>query len=654
MFRHPLRLATLAVGLAALLASGANSSDKARPLDRSGEARPQDSAAETGTRRLTMSPLDLERVEQFTAVSPAAVPDHVSLAVEGDALYIPLQIEFKDVESRQRFRAPESVTVYHEFDRFADAFLDVRSRHGLEDVQAMEGVVWIDADMETVRVPPPPKAPPSLEKARAAERIVRGGIEGVTGKGVIVAVIDDGIDFRHKDFLTLDHDGQPVSRLLYYWDTFARPVDGGPGRPAPIAYPNGTPIGVIYSREDLTAEVRHPTGRIAIAGRHGTPCTGVAAGNGSARADKRFIGVAPEADLIAVRIGSSGPWQQFLLGAVCAWIDEKAGKQPVVISCSFGHPQQGGRDGCRVTERQLDARFRADRQARAICIAAGNEARFGEGRGYHAEATFQGEEAKGMLAWDCPPGTSGRVTVYVQTDTPENVSLKCTALPTPEVHRYLHPLSGALVIEVGLSDATRLVARRTGQLELWSNDRKKLHADAYLDTEPWMEGTFRSSGLSRTGLLRTPGTMTNAITVGSYDFNAVDDRFDPVRPLASFDGRPMKLGDLSSYSSPGYNRNGVVKPLIVSPGQWHITAEAGGQDGQSYTQFNGTSAATPYTAGIVALMMEKKPTLTFGEIKALLRANATTNDITGRTPNPEWGYGRLDYRAVQAIFKSLR
>lgn len=54
------------------------------------------------------------------------------------------------------------------------------------------------------------------------------------------------------------------------------------------------------------------------------------------------------------------------------------------------------------------------------------------------------------------------------------------------------------------------------------------------------------------------------------------------------------------------------------------------------------------------MLLEKKPDLTFGEIKGLLRKYATTNEITRRTPNPRWGYGRLDYPAVQRIVKSLQ
>ena len=410
---------------------------------------------------------------------------------------------------------------------------------------------------------------------------------------------------------------------------------------------------MVYNKEELTAEIRNPTGLIAIDGQHGTCCAGVAAGNGQSRPDRKFAGVAPDAELIAVRIGRQGPWNQYLLGAVCDWLDAKAGDRPLAITCSFGDPQHGGRDGCRVLERQLDARFAAQRKGRAICIAAGNE---GGNGGVHGETSFEGPEAKGVLAWTMGPSSYRRLSVYVQTDKPDDVEMTVKADPAPQVHRYVHPLSGALVIELGWeqSRAPAGLSAEAGQVELWSKSRTPLHADAYIDTEPWMSGSFRGYRPTPPAMLRTPGSMRNAITVGSYDFNDVDDRGAAPIVVDDYAGMPMKLGDLSTYSSPGYDRLGDVKPLLVSPGQWHITPMAGGGPLAPYKLFNGTSAATPYTAGVVALLLQKRPDITFGEIKTLLQTHVTSDDFTGRTPNPRWGYGRLDYQAVRAVLEDMK
>ncbi len=126
----------------------------------------------------------------------------------------------------------------------------------------------------------------------------------------------------------------------------------------------------------------------------------------------------------------------------------------------------------------------------------------------------------------------------------------------------------------------------------------------------------------------------------------------------------MKVGEMSSYSSPGYRRMGsAVKPEVTSPGQWYtapapMNVAADRDTTGQYQQFNGTSAATPYTAGCVALLFQKKPTLTLGEIKSILQRSASpppaNSSHAGELPNPFWGYGKLDRVAVQKALNSIQ
>src|SRR5205823_8102534 len=90
-------------------------------------------------------------------------------------------------------------------------------------------------------IPPPLPAKPSAVAARAAEPVIRGQLKGMTGQGVLVAVIDSGVDFRHPDF----QDATGRSRIRWYWDT-QLPYREGRGQPGPYTYPNGTPIGTLF------------------------------------------------------------------------------------------------------------------------------------------------------------------------------------------------------------------------------------------------------------------------------------------------------------------------------------------------------------------------------------------------------------------------
>ena len=628
-------------------------------------------AQTTSTRKATptykMSPLDQESLGRIGVANLGLQTGSIGLPSSGTNTYVPLHIEFDSVAARLQFRPPAGITIFHEFQQFADAFLDPQYSENVERLKAMNGVRWIDVGAQQLRIPVPPKM--EIDKTGAKSlglsKIVRGGYKGLTGKGTVVVIIDDGIDYYHPDFTIRDKDGKKTSRILYYWDTYEIHKESSTiGRPGPYKYPNGAPLGVVYDQRALTEKIRSGTRSLKIGeGRHGTPCAGITAGNGQA-SDGKFVGVAPEADIIAVKIGRSGPWSMYLLNAICSWLDDVVGDRPYVLSCSFGHAQLSGRDGCRVTERQLDARFPATKKGRAICIAAGNERNNGLNSPYHAKVKFSGSSKKGFIQWTANPSSRNRVrvSIYVRTKNPDDVVLERGDLPANNVHRYMHPLSQSLVFELSVKNLTgSSFGTTTGQVALYSKSRQTLTADAFIDSSPsWFVGRFTGSCAARTNYLRFPGTMKNCITVGSYDFNAMDTRVDPPVVYRGKSSPVKTIGQLSYYSSPGYNRLGIIKPTIVAPGQFHISPKSSYASrttptglAQYYQLFNGTSAATPYTAGIVSLMFQKQPTLTFGEIKSLLIANAATDSFTGRTPNPEWGHGRLGYESVERILAAI-
>ena len=173
---------------------------------------------------------------------------------------------------------------------------------------------------------------------------------------------------------------------------------------------------------------------------------------------------------------------------------------------------------------------------------------------------------------------------------------------------------------------------------------------------------FVSDNASFEVVVGSPGTAAGVLTIGSYNWN---DQFDPpegkitLRDPSRRDEPAMNIGELSGYSSRGYRRFGtLVKPDVVAPGQW-FSAPAPQNVALSFPRdatgwywlFNGTSAATPYTAGIVALAFQQNPTQTVGELRARLIDSATKDRHTGAVPNPEWGHGKLDYAAVQKLLK---
>src|SRR5205085_1735086 len=331
---------------------------------------------------------------------------------QGSKYYDALGIEFDSVAARQNFRAP-GTKVFTSFGRFADIFADTAYNRDTDDYVIAPGVMEAIQNnphvvmfelLRTVEAPPPPPATLKPLTRQIPDQIVRGGYNGLTGKGVTIAVIDSGLDFRNPDFITYDSAGRPTSRLLYLWDTTASDYDAQRiGSKSPISFPNGSSVGTLYTRDQLTAELRSATKRIPATdlNGHGTACAGVAAGNGNNGKDRpEVVGVAPQADLIGVRIGGSAAGffeNAYMLNAILGWLDSlpELQSKPLVVSCSFGG-QVYGHDGNTIEERELSARFNADRRGRAIAMAAGNQG----GDKIHSEVRLAGEANKAHVTWD--------------------------------------------------------------------------------------------------------------------------------------------------------------------------------------------------------------------------------------------------------------
>ena len=592
----------------------------------------------------------------------------VKAASGSSVVYEVLNVEFRTPAARRKiFTDLKQSTltgayVLTAIDRFADVFVDRTS--AWTALQGNTDVLKVEESRRVEAPPPPVTGPSKLVSQAVAENIVRGGYHGLTGKNTIIAIVDTGIDFRHPDFISYDSAGLPTSRISYLWDT-ATEFQPGRGTPAPDQFPNGTSIGTLYTKEQLTAELRSAKVNIPPTDLdgHGTACASVAAGNGNADKQtsglkrREVLGVAPEADIVGVRLGRQGLENSYLLNAISEWLDKVGQKTPVVMSGSFGG-HYSGHDGQLVFERELNARFPLTKVGRAVVFAAGNEG----DEPIHAKVNFT-TPAK-LVSWTAKEKTV--INGFFDSADPKLAIYGTNATPLKEgLRQEVNPITNQLEIQITVEPGV-------GGIWLENTSGKPGEAHFYLMSDAY--GSFSAENIVPSNLIGSPGAMENAITVGSYDWN---DNFHSGGKMTNLPsvcrdnktGGPMSLeiGWLSCYSSPGPLRNGVVKPEIVAPGEWFPSANAK-NNGKSagnwamsdstgyYRAMNGTSAATPYTSGIVALMFQKKPTLTLGEVRNLLKAQASKTGLTpygSGIPNPNWGYGKLDAAAIDRIFAAL-
>ncbi|MGI9604540.1 MAG: S8 family serine peptidase, partial [Acidimicrobiales bacterium] len=134
------------------------------------------------------------------------------------------------------------------------------------------------------------------------------------------------------------------------------------------------------------------------------------------------------------------------------------------------------------------------------------------------------------------------------------------------------------------------------------------------------------------GSVASPGSAAQAITVGAVAESAGN-------PGAV--ERSMGI-HLAGFSGRGPTLAGLVKPDVVAPGVTVSAAQANVAGG--YRLFSGTSMATPFVAGTIALALERDPALSAVGVKTLLTSTAQDRGVPGHDDN--WGAGLLDAWAV--------
>ena len=195
----------------------------------------------------------------------------------------------------------------------------------------------------------------------------------LSGEGVLVAIIDSGIDYTHDDFR--NEDG--TTRIVRLWDQTIAPNEEL-GYIPPVGFSVGAEFDSNRINEALSAATRAEQDIILptkdITG-HGTAVAGIAAGNGRA-SDGQYIGVAPKGELVIVKLGSIQPEgfpKTTELMRALAYVTYVALSlnKPIAINLSFGNTY-GNHDGTSLLERYVDNVSEIGKTV--ICVGSGNEA----------------------------------------------------------------------------------------------------------------------------------------------------------------------------------------------------------------------------------------------------------------------------------------
>jgi minor extracellular serine protease Vpr len=542
----------------------------------------------------------------------------------------------------------------------------------------------------------------------------------LSGAGVLVAVLDSGIDYKLPEFRKSDGS----TRIRFLWDQTLQPeapaVDGagqeagdgatGDSSPArdgatadaglaenadspdrsdsgssaarPIRRPPaGYRLGVEFDSAQINQALAAPAGQRQFellpsidSSGHGTAVAGIAAGD-----SPMYQGVAPEAELLIVKLGlpdaASFPRTTEIMRAVTYAIRKALELQmPLAINLSFGNTY-GAHDGSSLIERFLDNAAEIGRTV--ICVGSGNE---GNSGGHLAGSLLQEDDiAGGRPGAGIPSGSADGIPsrigpiarpVSVELAVADyertlNVQLWKNYCDTYRIFlrspggqetqlpamisggKYTLRLEQTRILVYFGKPAPYAVAEEI-YFEMLPEGRNYINSGVWtIRLEPLQVVTGRyyfylPSAVVRaagTGFyqstpevtLTIPSTAAKVISVGAYD--------STYEAYADFSGR----GYADANRTIGVVAAGLAKPDLAAPGVGIIAPDIYG----GYTPVTGTSFATPIVAGSCALLMEwgivrGNDVFLYGEkVKAYLRAGARA--LRGETayPNSRVGWGGL-------------
>lgn len=439
---------------------------------------------------------------------------------------------------------------------------------------------------------------------------------GLYGKGVLIGIIDSGIDIFHPWFQT--EDGE--SKVIALWD---QRVEGTP--------PKGFHQGNIYAKEEINFALKN---RKAIQSKdysgHGTAVAGIVSK------------LAPESELVVVALGNQSKdiaRTPDLMEGITFLIQEaiRLGR-PIAINLSFGN-NYGSHRGSSLLETYLNDV--SNLWKNVIVVGSGNEG----DRGGHKRIKWSLDESISKKEIEIEASVGERegnlnIQIWKNASVPVEIELQDPTghkVPITQVkgRQIIYENTYTLLIYNGSSKPYELdqelylvllpkdtyLMSGVWRIRMTPKEQKALQIDLWLPVQGSLNSsTFffePSSELTQT----IPSTAQKVITVGAYD--------STTNSYAAFSGRG--------------NRNmEYYKPDLVAPGVGIVTAMV---DGGTQT-VSGTSMATPFVTAASALYMEwgiilKHDPFLYGQkLKARLQKDAKS--LPGeQIPNNKVGWGRL-------------
>ncbi len=499
------------------------------------------------------------------------------------------------------------------------------------------------------------------------------------GDNVVIGIIDDGIEFGHLEF----RDAAGRTRIHSIWNM---EKEGNP--PADFDY------GTVYSNDSLNSYLGNYNfgsvytwrNNFGSAG-HGTPVASLAAGN---------TGVAPGATIVGVSLiaflDTLLRSDRIIDGIAYIYATAQQLQKKCVVNISLGTQWGGPHDGKTLVERAIDY-LSQEKSDLLVCTSAGNDGnnwKHWGGFPIHADSSFGFARVhhEGSLYFSIPRVHSSQLSISL-TDS------RTYDLNNPVIHRdsilYQTPFLNINTLAQSATPFSFNSYLKNGQLAATISftgshynedyDEVIVHIKEFTSipngplTGHINRFIFKGSGLVHgyfpflnlhplyhfgnnpypndptyvsTDNEFSTGIPTNAFTIlssGAYNIrscylnervNQVVNAYEPCR--------------LTYFTSRGPTFDGRIKPDVITPGENVLAARSRWSDyighyfeiSQDQQMFSGTSASSPITAGIAALLWQRFPHYTRDSIIYRIKATARADSFTGIVPNNKAGWGKVD------------
>lgn len=651
----------------------------------------------------------------FLALLPALVASSQNkINMSGLQLISDYKVQQLGAESRAGM-IPEMVTTRPDIRiaSHAEAAVILRPGSSTEAIEELGGVVEMVSDNiavvnlpldkaseiallpEVVSISMGQKYHPLLNEARAAGFVdpVQAGTDlpqAYTGKGVLVGLMDQGIDPNHINFKT--DNGNGALRVKRVWRLSGNGVATTYDTPEKIA---------AFTTDD--SEETHGTHVLGIMagsykgeGKYAGTRLGVAA---AVPGPIPFYGVATDSEIAAACGSFSDPC--LIKAAQLVGDYAKSEGKPVVFNMSLGG-NIGPHDGTDAVSQYL-AQMGNDKAI--ICISAGNEG----SDNLSLRQTFSTETSE-VMTFPATKLTGQAMDIWSDDSQEFTTSFCIFDLSTSSIvysYELDHNTEGGEIIITSdnytgadYTHNTNFNEAFNGYIIMNSNidpNNNRYEQYFYFNltqqttnlvpmmiiqgnpgvsinafTGPYMTMSDRGiDGFTSGSPANSANSLAcgeNTLAIGSFNSRDKIYSINPLYPSNHNVGYGA-TGNISSFSSYGSEINGKNIPTLCAPGsalyssvssyyvnkvyanttkEAYLQAQVPVENPQYYWQYmSGTSMASPYAAGVVALMLEAVPTLTFDQVKEAL-VNSAVRDaaVTSSANQLQWGAGKIDAKAA--------